>query len=364
MVPEEGTSAPVIDTAPPPVGAPAAQEVAAAEPDWDTAVDADLQAIFKKNNPDREDDGKFAAKTPATDTTGELPDQAPVEKVEQPQAAINAPQSWSADMKTAFATLPPAVQEFVSRRETEASEKISQQGRELATFEPIRSVVEQNMDVFERNGVSVDDGIARLINAERLLESNPVAAIAQLAQAYGVDLRQFNGQPGQPQQPQDTATQALHQRIAQLEGALNQTSSRIEQREAAEAEERKQSTLTLIEKFAQDKTDWADLEDDIHAEIIGIRAAIDQRLRPAMPEGEILKAAYERAQRNNPDAWAKKQAADKQAEEKKRIEAAKKNAEDAARSKKANVASSPANGHTVSTMDETLRETYRRINSG
>lgn len=358
-MPELDNTTEVIDTSPAPVGAtpePVTQAVTEA-PNWEEAADAEMAAIFRKNNPERADDGKFASREPKAET--ELTDQAPVEKVEQPVAAINAPQSWSAEMKEVFPTLPPAAQEFIAKRESEAQAKITQQGQELSSFEPIKSVIEQHKDIFERNGLDYGDGLGRMLHAERLLEQNPVAAIGMIAQAYGVDLRQFNGQ----QQPQDSATSALHQRIAQLESQLNDTSSRIQQRERAEAETQAKSAQTLIEKFSQDKPDWADLENDVLVELTGINAAIENGLMQAMPPDQKIQKAYDRAQRNNPEAWTRKQETDRKAEEAKKLAEAHKRAEEAKRSKVVNITSSPATGKQVSSMDDTLRESFRKAQS-
>lgn len=352
----------VIDTSPAPVGAtpePVALTVTdkpEATPNWEEAADAEMSAIFRKNNPERAEDGKFASREPEA----KLPDQAPIEKVEQPVvAAINAPQSWSAEMKAVFPTLPPAAQEFIAKRESEANAKITQQGQELSTFEPIKSVIEQHRDIFERNGLEYGDGLARMLNAERMLERDPVAAIGMIAQAYGVNLGQLAGQ----QQPQDSATAALHQRIAQLEGRLDEQSKRDEQRSKAEAESDTKSRQTLIEKFSQDKPDWADLENDVYLELTALKAAMEDGIILPMTREEHLAKAYERAQRSNPEAFAKKQEADRKAEEVKKLAEAQKRADEAKRSKVVNISSSPASGKQVSSMDDTLRETFRKANS-
>lgn len=355
-------SAAVTETTPAAVAAApeATPQVTAPEaaPNWEEAADAEMSAIFRKNNPAREDDGKFAGSAPK-EPEKNLPDQAQTEKVEQPVAAINAPQSWSAEMKAVFPTLPPAAQEFIAKRESEANAKITQQGQEISTFEPIKSVIEQHRDIFERNGLDFSDGLGRLLSAERLLEQNPEAAIKQIAQAYGVGHIIGQGQ----QQPQDSATAALHQRIAQLENQLNDTTGRIQQREAREAETQHKSAQTLIEKFSQDKPDWADLENDVLVELTGINAAIENGLMQALTPDQKIQKAYDRAQRNNPDAWAKKQEADKKAEDAKRLEEAKHRAEEAKRSKVVNITSSPASGRQVSSMDDTLKEAFRKAQS-
>ena len=354
----------VIDTNPAPIGAtpePATLTVTekpVEPPNWEEAADAEMSAIFRKNNPERAEDGKFASREPKAEETS-LPDQAPIEKVEQPIAAINAPQSWSAEMKAVFPTLPPAAQEFIAKRESEANAKITQQGQELSQYEPIKSVIEQHRDIFERNGLEYSDGLGRMLNAERMLERDPVTAIGMIAKAYGVDLGQLNGQ----QQPQNNAEAALHQRIAQLEGRLNEQAQRDEERSRAEAQTQQQSAQTIIEKFSQDKPDWADLETDVLVELTGINAAIEAKLMQAKTPQEKIQLAYDRAQRNNPDAWAKKQEADRKTEEAKKLAEAQKRAEEAKRSKVVNITSGPGQGRQVSTMEDTLRDSFRKAQS-
>lgn len=352
----------VIDTNPAPVGAtqePVALTVTEkpeATPNWEEAADAEMSAIFRKNNPERAEDGKFASREPEA----KLPDQAQTKPEDQPVAVTAAPTSWSTEAKELWPTLSPAAQEIILKREKEASETITRQGQDLSQYEPIKAVIDQHRDIFTKNAISVDDGLARMLNAERLLDRDPYAAIPMIAQAYGVDLnRLVTGQ----QQPQDSATSALHQRIAQLESQLNDTSSRIQQREKAEAESQAKSAQSIIEKFSQDKPDWADLENDVLVELTGINAAIESGLMQAMTPDQKIQKAYDRAQRNNPDAWAKKQEADRKSEEAKKLAEAQKRADEAKRSKVVNISSSPASGKQASSMDDTLRETFRKAQS-
>lgn len=353
----ENEAAPVATDSP----APAAEAPAAAETSTEEAGDAfdsDLRAVWQKNNPERDGTGKFVSReTPAQETTG-TPDQAQIQPPEpQPQAAaIEPPNSWSAEAKQTWASLPPAAQEYIAQREREAHEELSQKGRELSQLQPIRAVVEQNLDVFQRAGLSPDDGLARLITAERALEQNAPAAIAQLAEAYGVDLAMFA-----PAANQSEA--ALRNHIAQLEARLNDTSARIQQREAREAETQHSTVLGEIEKFAKDKTDWAELENDVLTEITGLRAAIDGGLMQPMSHSDMLSKAYERAQRNNPTVWARIQEEQRKAEEAKRVEEAQKRADAAKRNKVVNITTQSATGKSAGSMDDTLRDTWRQANS-
>lgn len=328
---------------------------------WEDQNDRDLKDIFAKHNPARDDAGRFQSRATPTETEV-LPDQPEAESKETVVPSIPAPQSWSADVKEKWATLPPDVQTYIAKRESEAHEAITRQGKDLKAYEPLRSVVDQNRDIFERNGVTADDGISRLLAAERLLEQNPVAAINQLARAYGVDLTQFAGHENA-----GSAETALHQRIAFLESQLTDTSNRISERERREAQTQQQSMTSLIDSFAKDKSDWAELENDILTEITGIRAAISEKLIPELSPDQLLAKAYERAQRNNPTVFAKKQEAERKAEAEKRkaeealrIAEAKKRAEAAKTSNSVNIRSTPANGRTISTIDDDLRAVFRK----
>lgn len=325
--------------------------------DWGDAFDSDLKAIYAKNNPERDEAGKFtAAETPQPEQ--EIQDQPQTEVKEPEVPAIQPPVSWSAEAKEVWAALPPAAQEYVAKREREAHEQISRQGQELSQLQPLRQTVEQNADVFQRNNVSPDQGIALLLNAERRLAQDPYAAIAEIAQSYGVDLGAYsaNQQPG-------TVEHALRQQIISLEQRLNETSSRIEQREALEAQTQQKTVMSEIEKFATGKSDWAELEEDILAELIGMGANIDAGILPDMSAQDRLAKAYERAQRNNPQVWEKKQAEIRKAEDEKRVAEAQKRAEDAKRSKVVNINSQAASGKSISTMDDDLRVAFRKAQS-
>ena len=197
-----------------------------------------------------------------------------------------------------------------------------------------------------------------MLNAERRLAQDPYSAIAEIAQAYGVNLGAYgtNQQPG-------AVEHALRQQILSLEQRLNETSSRIQQREAHEALTQERTVASEIEKFATGKSDWAELENDILAEIIGIRANIDSGVLPDMSPQDMLAKAYDRAQRNNPQVWEKKQAEVRKAEDEKRVAEAQKRAEEAKRSKVVNINTQAASGKSISTMDDDLRVAFRKAQS-
>lgn len=173
----------------------------------------------------RDESGKFvksdkvdapvaAAPKPITDA-----DQ-PSEKPVQPSPAGGPPRGWSADEKTAWSALPPAIQAAVSRREQEIDAGARQWSEQRQTYERVLSPV---AELAQQNGLSVEDGLTRLLTVERRLASDGPNMIRELAQAYGVDLTALvNGSP-QPQ-PTQAAQQFDPNVIPQI---VNQSISQV-----------------------------------------------------------------------------------------------------------------------------------------
>lgn len=145
--------------------------------------------------PTRNERGQFT-KADGADLSAPLPDnaqpdaKAPAEQqvAAQPDATAApavAPASWTADEKAKWATLDPAVQRAIARRETE----MDNGGRQWsdtkrayeATLAPIAAVAREN-------GLDVRQGVERLVSMERWLARDPQAAVAAIAQAYGVKI--------------------------------------------------------------------------------------------------------------------------------------------------------------------------------
>lgn len=319
------------DTAAP--AEPAVQETTAAHEPVETSqvndappdIDSDLQAIWDKHNPARDGGGKFVSTKP-------VEDQSPEPVAPEPaQPAIQAPVSWSAEMKAKFGTLPPDVQEYLNKRDSETHSAITRLGQQVKQTEPLTQILEQNRDTFTKYGLKFEDGIIALLKAQRELETNGPAAIQHLAREFGVDLSQFAApQEGEGQPNREVA--ALNAKFAHLERQLNETSSRVMTREQREAEQTRQSLEALITEFAKTKPDYAEIEDDLASLIPVVKAR-----NPGLSNKEILEAAYEQAQWINPDRRARKLEADKKAAEAKAAEDARKKATDAKRLQSINV---------------------------
>ena len=181
------------------------------------------ETVEQKAERVRDESGKFVAKdkvdAPVAAAPKEITDaDQPTEKPVQQSRADGPPRGWSADEKATWSTLPPAIQAAVSRRESEINEGARQWSEQRQTYERVLSPV---AELSQQNGLSVEDGITRLLTVERRLASDGPNMIRELAQAYGVDLVALvNGSP-QPQ-PQQAAQQFDPNVIPQL---INQSLS-------------------------------------------------------------------------------------------------------------------------------------------
>ena len=311
----------------------------------------------------RADDGRFEEKAKPAETQeavetetapAETPDQPKaVEAVEPPKAAIEAPQSWSAEMKAKWATLPPEAQEYILSRESEAHKQISELGRTAKASEQLRQSIERFKPSFK--GVDPVQAIEKLVAANDFLDRDPIAGLQWLANAYGVDLSKLaSGQPSTDATPE---VAQLRAQISQLQRQIADTSQRVTTREQREAQTREQSIAKLVEDFAKGQEHWADLENDVFSQIHAIRAA-----EPELGEKETLQKAYDRALKLNEGVQAKISAKAKaEAEAKAKAEAAKK-AADAKKAASLNVGrGSNATGKAKGSWEQTMREAGDRL---
>lgn len=351
--PPPATEAPKADTAP---------EQSNEAPERD--LDEDLSKVWKNANKLRDETGKFTTKDGRppknhNEPPEELPAEAP--KVEEPKApAVPAPRSWAKEAAEKWSALPPEVQQYVHQRETEVHRAISTLGQQAKQMEPLRQILEQNRQTFERNGTDYTQGIAALIQAQNVLDNDPVKGIANLAQIYGVDLRNVVGQiyGDQSGLPPDPQVSALELKIQQLERQLtySQQQETARQRAIAEqqAEQQRNQFQQRIESFAKDKADFDEVAPEILANI-----QVIQQTSPGLSPDEVLQQAYERA------IWAhpKTREARMKAEETRRLQEAAKQAEQAKRASSINVRSAPKPSAPGEDIDADLRSVWRRANA-
>ncbi len=331
----------------------------------EAAIDADLQAVWNKHNPTRDESGRFQSKNPEAPAADETPAEATGEKdsgqtpeagtVETVKPSIDPPASWSREVREKWTALPPDLQEYISKRESEAHSQITRLGNTAKAAEPLLGVIEQNRELFTRRNVQPEQGVAALLNAQRKLDENPVAAIGWLAQQYGVDLSMFANADGS-QSAQSPQVAMLQAEIASMRQQLAETSSTVRQTQAERHAAELAKYQTTVETFLSDKN----LTDADEAELV-VLVNSEKQLNPGKPPEQLLQDAYETFLYRSPERRQKviqQQFAQEQA---KQAEEAKKKATDAKKLASINVKSQPASSSSNKTMDDTLREIARRV---
>jgi hypothetical protein len=220
--------------------------------------------------------------------------------------AIAPPNSASAEIKALWATLPPKAQEFIAQREKDSHAKISEQGNELATFQPLRPVYEAM-----RHELGVHPGreaevITNYLKADLYLRNDPIGCLRWLAESAGVDLAQAFGQKSQQaaQPPSETLDglfrderldRDINPKVQKLEATVARLEGHLTARERADIAHRESTAQEIITKFSADKPYWADVKDDVTREV-----AILKQSNPRTPMEQLIQEGYDRA------IWANK----------------------------------------------------------
>ena len=204
------------------------------------------------DGPARDDHGRFAPKsqdqTPAAPAAAveppKSPDQPAAQATEAQSEPIRPPASWSAEAKSLFATLPPAIQAEAAKRERDIDKALQERAQQLKSYEPLDAVIAPIRDRLALAGTDAPTYFRSLVAADDMLRGpNKLQAIAQIAQGYGIDLRALvNGQQ-QPQQAQQL--DPFMQRLSTLE-------QHIAQQQQVAQQQAHQSTTAEIASFAAD----------------------------------------------------------------------------------------------------------------
>ena len=284
------------------------------------SIDESLSAIFDKRT-----EADTAAPEGATDPAGadtEVSSAQPQQEAQEPlNAAIVAPNAWSADMKGKWADVPPDVQQYINQREADAHAQITRLGEEVAEGRPVRELLDQNMDLFDASGVSVTDGLPMLFEAQRLLDKDPMQGIAAIAQNYGIDLPRAFGPQAEGGNPE---VAGLQSQVAQLQNQLQQHENRQKMANSREDTARMSEAQQILQEFGKDKPHF-EREDvrNMMGTLISNGQAVD------------LASAYDAACHAIPEVreeLAKQAEAEREAEAKKQREAAVKDAKRVAKS--------------------------------
>lgn len=273
-------------------------DVAAAISSLKGEPEAQSEAVPGDTEPKQDDtrqrgpDGKFIPKDAAPATAAAPDPKSPPTgdtakaSTEQPStAAVAPPVSWAADAKAGWASLPPAIQTAVLKREAEVSAGFRQKSEDVRRYEQAIAPIAQES---QKRGLTAEQGIQRLMDGQRFLETQPAQAILWLAQQNGIDLAELASNP--PAAPQQVRHDPILSQVTQTVQSLQ---SRLDEITMGQ-------NTSLVESFAAANPHYADVEDTLPDLIKEVRAT-----QPHLSPSETLQAAYDRAVWLNPDVRAK-----------------------------------------------------------
>ncbi len=208
-------------------------------------------------------------------------------KAAAPAAPAKAPRSWSAEAKAAFATLPPAVQQDVLRREREISQGLERTAPARQHFERFSEVTKPFEPLLQAYGVDAIDAVKTLFSTRAALEigtpEQKAQIVAGIVHDFGIDVaaldellvkrgpvQPFRAAPPPPPPARDPEVQALLEHFKAVKV------------EKATAEIDKIASLPHFEEL---RDDIADVVESFHAAGRTIS----------------LESAYKRALAMNPD---------------------------------------------------------------
>lgn len=177
-----------------------------------------------KGDKPRDKSGKFQK-----EEKKEAAPQAEVKEQEPKKSKYEAPQSWKAQLKERWATLPEEFQEEISRRELDMHQAMTRHDGDLKMGRELKEVIAPYMPIIQAEGGTPAKAVQELLNTAYVLRtaSPQVKAqmVQQIIQSYGVDM----GLLGQQQQQQDPITQAIMQRLDGIENKFTEQTSLQEQ---------------------------------------------------------------------------------------------------------------------------------------
>lgn len=192
--------------------------------------------------------GQRAAPEPAPAATQTAPE--PVQDTPVPAAKTYAPPvGWTATAKAEFDKLPQPVKEAVAKRE----EEINNGFKKLQDYKGLDTYVESA----HRAGTTLPEALDRYMQAEALLERDPIQGLLWLCQSYNVDPRQLMGgqmQPGAQAQPNQgwPAGQPQGQNPYEMQRYMQPVVQDVAQLKQMLAQERQNKIAGDINAFASD----------------------------------------------------------------------------------------------------------------
>lgn len=335
------------------MGASLAEELGAALdgvelPSGDVAADTPaVESAPIESGAVRDESGRFAPKTAAApdpaQESGAKDEPAPAEPgaadpnapVIDPDAqsiltrsAAIPPATWSASAKAIYATLPEVARKEIVKREQDYSRGIQQHAEKAKIADTLMREIQPYEAMLRSEGSTPDRAIASLLRSAYVLRTaspqQKTELIMQIAQQYGADLSQFQGQrqPAEGQQDLSQVQQMVQQLVAPHLQRIQSWEQQQTQAQQAQSMQMEQDIQSQIEAF-QSATNEDGTPKHLYFE----------NVRPLMSayfangQATDLEQAYEMACWANPEVRAALLADQQRAAEAQRLEEAKRKAQ-------------------------------------
>ncbi|AZO23866.1 hypothetical protein EJ070_26410 [Mesorhizobium sp. M1E.F.Ca.ET.045.02.1.1] len=347
--------------------------------------DAALEAIWNKNERDNgaaRDEGKFSSPTadkkPAAqaDAGKQSPEggggeEQAGESLTPGAEQVPLPANWQGikggvadNVKQAWQKAPAELRSFVSAREQELQQRLSDQGRQASAYKPIQDILDRNGKYFDPGtGKKGADGkvitpaqaIEYLFNVQQSMDQAPVETVMNIVDRYGIrdKIAAVFGQTvqqGENELRQEIA--GLKQMLASVHNSANiddRINQRFQERDATTAANEELSRLSA------DKPLYSEIPEKRMVSFIN--DAWD-RLGATASKEAVFNLAYDMAVNADPDLRAKAAAAKTAApKDAGKVDAAK-------RANSVNIPSTASGKARVLTEDEELAAVYDRNHKG
>ena len=238
------------------------------------------------------DDAKIDADKP--DAKAAKPDAEPKAEA-KPAPKIAPPERFNDGAKAEWEAAPEAVRHEVVRMQRELEKGIGDYKAKIAEVEAREAPLKPYREMAEKHGVKFEDALRNYVAAEEALVSNPVQALARMAEQYvpggfAAFIAQATGQQGQTD-PRDAQIHALRQEIAELKQSTQATAQSVEQSKLAQMQAANQA---LVDQFAAEHPRLDELQEDM------TRLLKTGFVPEDLPPQERLSQAYEIAARLKP----------------------------------------------------------------
>lgn len=153
----------------------------------------------EKASPSRDPSGKFSKSAPTPETGDAKPGKdatvAVTGKAEEARGVVvtqfaDAPKSWNATERAAWATIPEAARAAAHRREEDFHRGIQQYREKASTFDALDAVIRPHAEILKANGQNAVENVGALLNLQQVLYSGSddqkIGTLLQIVEQSGI----------------------------------------------------------------------------------------------------------------------------------------------------------------------------------